>query len=96
MIVNFAPKTMVEELEQNIACIIETVLGSAPLYRSFGLDWSDVDAPVNILQSRMTNRIISAIQDFEPRVTVDSVTYTFGDNGSLKPKVNFSIAGDAQ
>ena len=92
MIVNFAPQTLKEELDQNIACIIETVAGTVPLDRSFGLDIADVDLPTNILQSQMTNKIISAIQDYEPRVKVDSVVFVTDDNGVVKPDVRYSLA----
>ncbi|GIP25477.1 hypothetical protein J23TS9_06070 [Paenibacillus sp. J23TS9] len=95
MIVNFAPKNLVEELDQNIKCITETIAGSVPLARSFGIDQADIDTPVNFVQSQMTNKIISAIQDFEPRVVVDSVTYDTDDAGKVKPYVKYSIAEEA-
>ncbi|WP_339271430.1 GPW/gp25 family protein [Paenibacillus sp. FSL K6-1330] len=95
MIVDFAPKTLADELNQNITCIIETVVGSVPLFRDFGIDQIDVDAPANMVQSQLTNKIISAIQEYEPRVVVDSVTYDINENGEVKPNVIYSIAEEA-
>jgi len=96
MIVNFAPNTIAEELDQNIKCIIETITGSVPLARSFGVDQTDVDAPVNFVQSQMANKIITAIQEQEPRVVVDSITFAIDeDTGSVKPNVKYSIKQEA-
>ncbi|OPA76734.1 hypothetical protein BVG16_16315 [Paenibacillus selenitireducens] len=92
MIVNFSPKSIDEEIHQNVVCIIETVAGSVPLNRSFGLDSTDTDLPVNILQAQMTNRIISALQDLEPRIVVEAVTYQPGEDGKVNPNVKYKIA----
>lgn len=93
MIVNFAPQTLEEEVRQNIACIMETVAGSVPLDRSFGLDSTIVDLPMNIVQSQMTNRIIAAIQAYEPRIIVNEVRFQTMNDHAVKPLVKYSIVG---
>lgn len=92
MIINFAPKTVLEEVDQNIKCILTTLAGTVPLDREFGLDSSSTDLPTPFLQSQMTNKIIAAIQDFEPRAVVDNVTYDIDVNGKVTPKVIFHLA----
>lgn len=92
MIVNFSPQTLDEELAQNVTCILETVMGSVPLSRSFGLESTAIDLPINFLKSQLTNKIITALQELEPRVIVDSVAYESGEDGEVKPIVNYHPA----
>lgn len=89
MKVDFAPATLEEELAQNIACIIETVVGTVPLARSFGLDSTFVDSTSPFVESQMTNQIISAVQEFEPRATVTEVIFAKGEDGQVKPMVKY-------
>lgn len=92
MIINFAPLTVLDEVDQNIKCILTTVAGTVPLERAFGLDSSSTDLPTPFLQSQMTNKIVAAIQDYEPRAVVDNVTYESDGHGKVTPKVIFHLA----
>jgi phage baseplate assembly protein W len=91
MIVNFAPSTLEAEIEQNITCILETVAGTVPLDRSFGLDSFGMDTSSTFYESQMTNRIITAIQEAEPRVVVTGLTFERKDGNTVKPIVRYNI-----
>lgn len=91
MKVIFAPKSKEEEIEQNIACIIDTVAGNVPLFRTFGLDNANVDMNIEFLQAQMANRVIDAVQEFEPRVNVTEVIFTEIEDGKTKSKVIYNI-----
>ncbi|NEZ43723.1 GPW/gp25 family protein [Paenibacillus alvei] len=91
MKVNFAPRTVEEEIEQNISCIIDTVAGTVPLFREFGLDTVNVDMRIEFLESQMSNKILSAVQEFEPRVIVTEVVFSEIENGMTNPKVIYDI-----
>lgn len=90
MKINFHPATRVEEIEQNVNCIIDTVMGTVPLYRTFGLD-TPQDVPVPFLESQLTIRVTEAIQEYEPRVEVTKVIVETGENGKASPRVEYNI-----
>ena len=43
--INFAPKTVVEEVLQNVRCILRTTKFSVPLDRDLGIDAEPLDMP---------------------------------------------------
>ena len=93
--VDFAPATEVEEILQNVRTILKTRIGTVPLNRSFGVSWEHIDKPMPVAKALMQATVIEAIQAYEPRATVKSVT--FGDDatdmmeGLLKATVKISI-----
>lgn len=83
--------TGVAEVLQNVAFILATPVFSCPMDRDFGWE-PDLDAPIQIAQARMGARIIEAIQRYEPRAQVVSVSFE-GDglNGRLRPVVRVRV-----
>lgn len=84
----FAPKDVVEEVSQNIRCILSTALGSAPLSRDVGIDLSMIDDPYPIAEARLTAEIYAAIGEQEPRAVITEVSF----NGSVKDAITGRIA----
>lgn len=83
--------TGVKELLQNVSFILSTQTYSCPMDREFG--WTpDLDTPIVAASAINTARILEAIQDNEPRVTVEEIR-TEGNllNGELKPIVRVKI-----
>lgn len=66
----------VEGVLQNVYNIIVTPLGSQPLFRSFGTDWSLIDQPGNFgtLQSRTA--ILLSLGRWEPRASVAKIVFS--------------------
>lgn len=100
--VNFAPGTLLEEVQQNIKTIVTTVLGTAPGSRNIGVEVELVDEPIHITQARITGIIRTAIADIEPRAQVTRITFDHqnietGMYGTLLPVIWFILAdqGDA-
>ncbi|QEH67256.1 GPW/gp25 family protein [Cellulosilyticum sp. ST5] len=86
--------TGVDEILQNISMILRTPKYSVPFDRNFGIDASMVDLPIEVAENLLTVRIIEAIQEYEPRATVQKVSYTKNNStGTLKPKVQVIING---
>ncbi|GIQ69260.1 hypothetical protein DUZ99_04585 [Xylanibacillus composti] len=85
--------TGIRELSQNIRTIVTTAQGSVALNRAFGIDISPLDSPMNALnQARLTERIVAAIQQNEPRVEVVRVDYKEdGPSGRLLPSITFRL-----
>ncbi|CAH1058844.1 GPW/gp25 family protein [Paenibacillus pseudetheri] len=94
--INFAPATRVEEISQNIRTILTTPLGSAPLARDIGIDYSIVDEPYQIAQARLTGEIYAAIAEQEPRAQLIDVSFkgaiTDALTGRIAVVVRYTLA----
>ncbi|WP_339220533.1 GPW/gp25 family protein [Paenibacillus sp. FSL H8-0332] len=94
--INFSPVTVEEEVAQNIRMILATPWGSAPLAREVGVDYSIIDEPAFIAESRLTAEIIAAITEQEPRAMVADVSFPkdIEDslNGSVAVVVKYTLA----
>lgn len=83
-----------EEILQNVAMIINSVVHSCPMDRGFAWDGSILDRPIHIIPTLLSSRLIAAVNRYEPRAQVVSVTYTGNaDNGQIRPKVKVRIIG---
>lgn len=88
------PATEVEEILQNVRCILLTFKGSVPMDRAFGVSANVLDAPLSVTQARLTAEIARAVKTFEPRARVQEVKYS-GDfsDGQLNFTVVVEIIG---
>lgn len=95
--INFAPKSVVEEVVQNIRCVLAVRKGSVPLDRDFGLDWNLIDKPIPVAKSVLLAQIFEEIRKIEPRAKVRRVSFEEDNAGAmdgvLKPKISFVIEG---
>lgn len=89
--VNLSPANEYEEILQNIRTILSTPVGSVPLDRDFGVDMSFIDRPLPKAQAEMASGIVNALRTYEPRVSVQSITWTAEEDGVLRPKVTVRI-----
>lgn len=89
--IDFGPKTVAEEVVQNVRTILATIKYQIPLDRSFGIDGSAVDMPMPQAQAFITSEIIQQIKRYEPRAVVESVTFDGNLDGRLTPKVEVTI-----
>ncbi|MBO8136809.1 MAG: hypothetical protein H0Z40_01525 [Desulfotomaculum sp.] len=88
--------TGVTEILQNVRMILATPEFSCPIDRDFAYN-PDIDGPINLVQAKLTSRIVNAIKKYEPRAQVIKVTYQ-GDKkeGKLKPVVKVRIKDDVE
>ena len=93
--VDFAPANETAEILQNVRTILTTLIGSVPMYRVFGLDWELIDIPYPVARALVQSAVIEAIESYEPRARVESVTFdeTVPNvmDGILRPRVIVSI-----
>jgi phage baseplate assembly protein W len=81
-----------QEILQNVAMILNSVVYSCPMDRLFAWDGSLLDRPINIVPSLLSSRLISAVNQYEPRAFITKVSYSGnGSNGQLLPKVKVKI-----
>lgn len=90
-IIDIAPKNDVNEILQNVRTILATTKGTIPLDREFGIDGSVIDMPTMQAQAYLTNEIFRAIRRYEPRVSIDNITFDGEIAGKLIPKVVITI-----
>ncbi len=81
--VNFAPSSVVSEVLQNVRTIISTRRGTVPLDRDFGLTWSYIDKPLPVAQMLFRTEIIAALEEYEPRAQVESITFENNTDGAM-------------
>ena len=62
------------EILRNVAVILATPKGSVPMYRSFGLDMSFLDKPMNIAKNMAVIPVREAIEEWEPRAVYKDIT----------------------
>ena len=74
--VSIIPESEIEEIAQNVRMILHTFKGQVPLDRNFGIDSEIIDMPVNVARTKMTTRIVKAVNDSEPRVKVKEVKFS--------------------
>lgn len=94
----FQETDLVASVLQNIAIILATPKGSVPNYREFGLDNSFLDKPMPVAKVLMIAPVREAIETWEPRATVLSVTATedLSNPGKLSPVVVVEIEGEGE
>lgn len=97
--INLDPQSVKEEIIQNVQCILETIKGSVPLNRDFGVDIEAVDLPQPMAMMQVKINIIEAIQKYEPRAVIRAIDFdnetTAAADGILKPKITLEINEDA-
>lgn len=89
--IDFAPQTVVAEVLQNVKTIISTIKYEVPLDRDFGIDGDIVDMPMPQAKARLTQEIFQAIKQYEPRASINSITFNGELSGRLIPTVEVSI-----
>ena len=88
----------VKEILRNVAVILATPKGSVPMYRSFGLDMSFLDKPMNLAKNMAVIPVREAIEEWEPRAEYKDINLFFdlSNPGKLAFTVQIEIkAGDS-
>ncbi len=80
------------ELDRQLALLLSTREGTMPLDREFGIPMDFVDKPQEVVKSLYTAAVTQKIPQFIPWVRVDEVTWSFGEEGHIIPKVVITIA----
>lgn len=72
---------------RNLNNLYTTPAGTVVCDRDFGLDMSLLDLPQSLAKAKMVGEITQKTKKYEPRVKVESVTFTNSLDGELKSKV---------
>lgn len=90
--IDFDPPGETQEILQNVATILATMRYTVPYDRAFGINPEYLDDPMPVAQARATADVIEAINRYEPRCRVESVTFQGdGMEGITRPIVRVYI-----
>ena len=81
---------------QNVSIILRTRLGTCPMYREFGIPQDYLSKPTTVARSMIFAEIRDAMEAFEPRCNVVSVTFTQNAADELTPVVEVEIPDEQE
>ena len=73
--IDLAPANVHQAVLQNIAVILDTVQGSCPMFRDFGLPGSLYGRPQPVVENIMVGYLYDQIEEFEPRARVTDIQF---------------------
>lgn len=81
--INLFPKTIIEEILQNVSVLLTTVVGSVPLDRNLGINATFIDEPSQRAMMKLSIFALETVQDYEPRVEVMEVDFAPNPDDAL-------------
>ncbi len=92
---NIYGATGLEDIRNCLNTIATTAIGTVPLYREFGTDWTFLDAPTPVAMAKFRAALFDAFEKWEKRVKVTSISFRpdtrEGSEGHLIPVVKYHI-----
>ena len=73
--IDLAPANDHQAVIQNIAVILDTVQGSCPMFRDFGLPGSLYGRPQPVVENILVGYLYDQIEEFEPWAQVADITF---------------------
>lgn len=82
-----------EAILQNVALILATAQGTAPMYRGFGLPLDALDLPHPAAKAKLAVAIKEAVEAYEPRAEIKTIRFdeTDANDGRLRPILEVNI-----
>ena len=77
-----------EAILRQLSVLYGTRTGEQALDRSFGLDWSFLDQPIEVAKAMLSAEIITKTNQYVHSVSVSSIDFTADINGNLTPTVS--------
>lgn len=77
----------VAEIDRQLALLLSTRVGTIPLDREFGLDFSFLDMPTETAKSLYTAEVTKKVAKFIPGVRVAKIEWDAAEMGAIKPRV---------
>lgn len=91
--IDLFPKTLQQEVMQNVGIIISSPKFSVPLDRGFGTSHAQIDTPTNIAQPKLIMEIIDEVEKYEPRAEIIGVEVITDEahQGRIFPRVEMVV-----
>lgn len=93
-LISFAPKSIEEEIQQNLFNIFKLRRNQVPYQRDIGLDGNLIDEKAETVKMMFQLDMTDQVSRFEPRVKI--LRFDWGNvtiDGNLEPKIIFKIIG---
>ncbi|MBE6902241.1 MAG: hypothetical protein E7478_07180 [Ruminococcaceae bacterium] len=93
--INFAPKSIAEEIVQNVHMLLSSHKYDIPLAREMGLSSDGIGKPLPVAESLLYRDIMNLIEEYEPRAEVVRIEFE-QDNitGLIIPIVEVTTADE--
>lgn len=92
---NVFTATAVANIKNCLCTIAATRVGTVPMLRHFGTDWQWLDLPEPTAMAKYRADLVDAIEQWEPRVQVLSVSFkkdkTAAQTGKIIPVVRIKL-----
>lgn len=91
---NFISENESEEINNIIDClrnILAIPEGSIPLNRGLGLKWSSLSSVPEDLENDYATDLMEKVEEWEPRVEVESVEFEYGEDGQVTVNVHIEL-----
>jgi len=72
---------------KRLSHIIRTPKGKIPLRRNFGLDYTFVDQPIELMKAKFVSELNEQVKKHLPGKTIDEVTFSYLDSETILPRV---------
>lgn len=83
--IDFAPMSEIDEIVQNVLCILQTTKFTVPLDREFGIDAGIVDTPLSPrFRAKVYSDILDNIRKYEPRVSLREIDIVANAEGKAE------------
>lgn len=76
-----------EDIRANIDHLLSTPKGSVPLARDLGVSWRNLSEITPDLENEYAVEIVSLIERYEPRVSVEQVAFEYDAEGRVLVKI---------
>lgn len=84
-----------EDILNKVSFLLSCIKGTIPMNREIGLDPDIISSPAYVAQNLYTISAIELIDEFEPRASVEEVSFVeSGGAGNLIPKVVLIYNGE--
>lgn len=92
--INIAPKTVEEEVIQNLWFLYSSIEYDVPLDRELGLNATYIDKPIETAKALATTDVYDKTEEYEPRAEIVNIDFSVDyERGILKPIVEVEING---
>lgn len=86
-IINWFPQTALEEILQNVAVLLTTIIGTVPLDRRLGIPLTFIDEPMQRGMIKLSIFAVETLQEYEPRVVVQEIDFVPNPEAALDGKL---------
>lgn len=91
---NVYEKKLREEILNKVIFLLTCIKGTIPMNRDIGLDPDIISSPAYIARNLYTISAIELIDEFEPRASVEEISFTQKGIENMIPKVVLTYNGE--